>query len=100
MKSEYTEFFEEIKPRRAPARVRVILSPRFCFIPEGRPIVLPGSEIMIYDVPKLAVEERIDWDDRIGTFEVVEKEDPHAALRAEKEALLARLAEINRLLGE
>ena len=55
---------------------------------------------MIYDVPKLAVEEGIDWDDRIGTFEVVEKEDPHAALRAEKEALLARLAEINRLLGE
>ncbi len=63
-------------------------------------VVLPGSEIMIYDVPKLAVEERIDWDDRIGTFEVVEKEDPHAALRAEKEALLSRLAEINRLLGE
>jgi hypothetical protein len=63
-------------------------------------VVLPGSEIMIYDVPKLAVEERIDWDDQIGTFEVIEKEDPHAALRAEKEALLARLAEINRLLGE
>ena len=55
---------------------------------------------MIYDVPKLAVEERIDWDDQIGTFEIVEKEDPHAALRAEKEALLARLAEINRELGE
>jgi hypothetical protein len=63
-------------------------------------VVLPGSEIMIYDVPKLAVKERIDWDDQIGTFEVVEKEDPHAALRAEKEALLARLAEINRMLGE
>ena len=63
-------------------------------------VVLPESVIMIYDVPKLAVKERIDWDDQIGTFEVVEKEDPHAALRAEREALLARLAEINRELGE
>ena len=63
-------------------------------------IVRAGSEITIYDVPRLAVEQKIGWKDEYGTFEVIENGDPLAALRAEKEALLKRLAEIEELLNE
>jgi hypothetical protein len=63
-------------------------------------IVRAGSEITIYDVPRLAVEQKIGWDEAYGTFEVIENGDPLAALRAEKEALLKRLAEIEELLNE
>lgn len=62
--------------------------------------ILAGSEITIYDVPKLAVEQKIGWDEDFGSFEVIEADDPLAALRAEKEALLKRLAEIELLLNE
>lgn len=63
-------------------------------------IVSAGSEITIYDVPRLAVEQKLGWKDEYGTFEVIENGDPLAALRAEKEALLKRLAEIEELLNE
>ncbi len=63
-------------------------------------IVSAGSEITIYEVPRLAVEQKLGWKDEYGTFEVVENGDPLAALRAEKEALLKRLAEIEELLNE
>ncbi|WP_461369019.1 hypothetical protein [Candidatus Darwinibacter acetoxidans] len=63
-------------------------------------IVRAGSEITIYDVPRLAVEQKLGWKEEYGTFEVVEADDPLAALKAEKEALLKRLAEIEELLGE
>jgi hypothetical protein len=61
-------------------------------------IVRAGSEITIYDVPRLAVEQKLGWKDEYGTFEVVEADDPLAALKAEKEALLKRLEEIDELL--
>lgn len=63
-------------------------------------IVRAGSEITIYDVPRLAVEQKLGWKDEYGTFEVIENGDPLAALKAEKEALLKRLAEIEELLNE
>ena len=63
-------------------------------------IVRAGSEITIYDVPRLAVEQKIGWKDEYGTFEVVEADDPLAALKAEKEALLKRLAEIEEILNQ
>jgi hypothetical protein len=63
-------------------------------------IVSAGSEITIYDVPRLAVEQKLGWKDEYGTFEVIENGDPLAALRAEKEALLKRLAEIEELLND
>ena len=61
-------------------------------------IVNAGSTFTIYDVPKLALEQGLGWDEEYGTYEVVEDEDPLAALKAEKEALLKRLAEIEELL--
>ncbi len=63
-------------------------------------IVRAGSEITIYDVPRLAVEQKLGWKDEYGTFEVVEADDPLAALKAEKEALLKRLAEIEEILNQ
>ncbi len=62
--------------------------------------IAPESIFTIYDVPKLAAEERLGWDDDYGTFEVVAPENPLAALKAEKETLLVRLAEIDALLAE
>jgi len=63
-------------------------------------VVSAGSEITIYDVPRLAVEQKLGWKDEYGTFEVIEADDPLAALKVEKEALLKRLAEIEELLSE
>lgn len=63
-------------------------------------IVRAGSEITIYDVPRMAVEQKIGWDEDYGTFEVIENGDPLAALKAEKEALLERLAEIEEILNQ
>jgi hypothetical protein len=63
-------------------------------------IVSAESVFTIYDVPKLAVEQKLGWKDDFGTFEVVESGDPLAALRAEKEALLERLAEIEEILNQ
>lgn len=58
-----------------------------------------GSVFTIYDVPRLAVEQRLGWDDDYGTFEVVDEGARNLdALKAEKEALLKRLAEIEELL--
>jgi hypothetical protein len=62
-------------------------------------IVRAGSEITIYDVPRLAVEQKLGWKEEYGTFEVIENGDPLAALKAEKEALLERLAEIEEILA-
>lgn len=62
--------------------------------------ISPESVFRIYDVPKLAVEQKLGWNDDYGTFEVIVPEDPLAALRTEKKALLARLAEIEELLAE
>lgn len=59
-----------------------------------------GSVFTVYDVPKLAVEQKLGWDDDYGTFEIIEAADPKAALRVEKEALLKRLAEIDELLSQ
>ena len=64
-----------------------------------RTIVDAGSEFTIYDVPRLAVEQKLGWEDEYGTFEVVKNGDPTAALKAEKEALLQRLAEIDEILN-
>lgn len=63
-------------------------------------VIEAGSVFTVYDVPKLAVEQNIGWDEDYGTFEVIEAGDPLAALKAEKEALLKRLAEIDALLAE
>jgi len=63
-------------------------------------VVSAGSVFTVYDVPKLAVEQKLGWKDEYGTFEVIEADDPLAALKAEKEALLKRLAEIEELLSE
>ena len=63
-------------------------------------VILAGSEITIYDVPRLAVEQKLGWKDEYGFFEVIEADDPLAALRAEKEALLKRLAEIEEILNQ
>lgn len=62
-------------------------------------VVESGSVFTIYDVPKQAVDEKLGWDDSYGTFEVIEAADPLAALKAEKEALLKRLAEIDEMLN-
>ena len=61
-------------------------------------ILRANSEFTIYDVPKLATEQKLGWDDDYGIFEIVESADPMVALKAEKEALLKRLAEIDELL--
>lgn len=57
-----------------------------------------GSVITLYDVPRLAVEEKLGWSDAYGSYEVMEAADPLAGLKAEKEALLKRLAEIDEIL--
>lgn len=57
------------------------------------------SVFTVYDVPVLAVEQKLGWDDDYGTFEVVKNGNGKAALEAEKEALLKRLAEIEELLN-
>jgi len=65
-----------------------------------RTIIKAGSVLTVYDVPKQAVEKGLGWVDWYGTYEVVGKDDPKAALLAEKAALMERLAEIERLLAE
>jgi len=62
-------------------------------------VIEAGSVFTIYDVPRRAVEEKLGWSDSYGTFEIVEAADPLASLKAEKEALLKRLAEIDALLN-
>lgn len=62
-------------------------------------VIDAGSVFTIYDVPKRAVEEKLGWADFYGTFEIVEPVDPLASLKAEREALLKRLAEIDAILG-
>ncbi len=57
------------------------------------------SIITLYDVPRRAVEEKLGWEEKYGAFEIVESADPLASLKAEKEALLKRLAEIEELLA-
>src|SRR5690606_6629784 len=41
-----------------------------------------GSVFTIFDVPRMAVEQKIGWDEDYGTFEVIENGDPLAALKA------------------
>jgi len=62
---------------------------------------IDGESIFtIYDVPKQAVEQKLNWDDEYGTFEVLQSVNPKATLLKEKETLLERLAEIEKLLKE
>jgi len=63
-------------------------------------IIKENSVFTVYDIPKKAVEEKLGWSDDYGTFEIVENSDPLAALKAEKEALLKRLTEIDAILSE
>lgn len=65
-------------------------------------VVPNGSHITIYDVPRRAVEEGLDWNDDLGTLTIEEPEsaaDQRAALLAERDTILARLAELNALLA-
>ncbi len=62
-------------------------------------VIESGSVLTIYDVPRRAAEEKLGWSDSYGSFEIVEAADPLAGLKAEKEALLKRLAEIDAILG-
>lgn len=60
-----------------------------------------GAVILIHDVPETAIQEQLDWDDANGTFEVVTNATiDRVALAKEKEAILARLAEIDALLAQ
>jgi hypothetical protein len=63
-------------------------------------VLRKNSVFTVYDVPRKAVEEKLGWSDSYGTFEILENTDPKVALKAEKEALLKRLAEIEALLAE
>jgi len=63
-------------------------------------IIAAGSVLTVYDVPKQAVENGMGWVDWYGSYEIIAQADPKATLRAEKEALLQRLAEIERLLEQ
>ena len=62
--------------------------------------IAPESVFTIYDVPKLAADEKIGWNDDFGIFEVIENGNKKEALLKEKEALLKRIAEIDTLLNE
>lgn len=64
-------------------------------------VVLKNSEIVIYDVPRGAVDEKIGWQDWYGTYEIVENDvgDQRIALEKERDVLLKRLAEIESLLN-
>lgn len=56
------------------------------------------SEIILTDVPRSLVDAH-DWDDELIDVEIVEVQDNRKALEEEKNKLLARLAEIEKLLG-
>jgi hypothetical protein len=61
--------------------------------------IVAGSIFTIYDVPRLAVEQQLGWDEDWGQFQVADEGARNLdALKAEKEALLKRLAEIEELL--
>lgn len=64
--------------------------------------IIPGNCVfVVYDVPESAVAQKIGWKDEWGTFEVIRPATiDRAALETEKAALLARLAEIEKLLAE
>lgn len=61
-------------------------------------VIGANSVFTVYDVPRRAVEEKLGWSDTFGTFEIIEATDPLASLKAEKEALLKRLSEIDAML--
>ncbi|OQA07948.1 MAG: hypothetical protein BWY65_01679 [Firmicutes bacterium ADurb.Bin373] len=63
-------------------------------------VIESGSIITIYDVPRRAVEEKLGWSDSDGAVEIMEAVDPLAGLKAEREALLKRLTEIDAILSE
>ena len=68
-----------------------------------RTLIDEGSIIVIHDVSRQMVEDGKGFDPTWGTYEVIEAPapvDPRAALKAEKKALLMRLAEINDELDE
>jgi len=59
-----------------------------------------NSIIVLHDVPKQAVAEKLNWEDDMGTFEIINNDKvDQDALRAEKDRLLARIAEIDSLLN-
>ncbi len=63
--------------------------------------VRPGAVILIHDVPRQAVEDRLNWRDEYGAFEIIEAKAPdRTALMEERARLLARVAEIEKQLAK
>ena len=66
-----------------------------------RTVIPDESVILIHDLPETAVTDKIDWDDKYGTVEIIADGGiDRNALETEKAALVARLAEIDRLLAQ
>jgi hypothetical protein len=65
-------------------------------------IITEGTRIIIRDLPKRVVDEKMDWDDSYGTFRILPKkeDEKRKALEAEKEAILKRLGEIEEELSK
>lgn len=61
--------------------------------------VRPGAVILIHDVPRAAVEARLNWEDSYGAFEIIESAPNRQALEEERARLQARLAEIEQILA-
>ena len=58
-----------------------------------------GAVVVLRDMSRRAVEA-VDAEEFGGTFEILEPENKNAALIAERDRLIARLAEIDDLLGD
>ena len=61
-------------------------------------VIKEGSILTIYDVPRAAVEQKTNWNDDYGTFEILETQPNREALLAERKSLVKRIAEIDGLL--
>ena len=62
-------------------------------------VVPKDCVIVIHDVPADAVEQELDWASWCGTYEIIQLAIDQDALERERETLLARIAEIDNLLG-
>ncbi len=66
-------------------------------------IIKQGTTLMLYDLPLAAVENKLGWNDEMGSFEIVDPQPQQnisrQALEEERSALEARIAEINALLS-
>jgi hypothetical protein len=65
-----------------------------------RTIIPAGSIFVVHDVPRAAIEQRIDWQEDWGTAEIITTPavPDRAALAEERAGLLKRVAEIDRAL--